>query len=190
MITQEVHRVGQQLDEIGHALTSFEALGLPFPKQDAHELQQALSQTEQVAQVEEEGRTGMLMHRDEQTLALNGCISLPIAQLLFPGHPTLREDMGTYAVNQYDTGELFNPHQDHFDGTVMISTIAGTRRFNVYEKELEDDVFNTISASHVVSLGSIVLLNGYKNLGHAAECLEGPSISVVADVPYPMNIYR
>jgi hypothetical protein len=147
-----------------------------------------LSKTEQVAQTEEGGRIGMLMHRDEQTLALNGRISLPIAQVLFPGHPTLREDMGTYAVNQYETGEFFNPHQDHFNGTVMISTIAGTRRFNVYDREPEDDVFNTISASHVVGLGSIVLLNGYKNLGHAAECLEGPSISVVADVPYPMNI--
>lgn len=187
MITQEIQRVSNQLDMVGHAITSFDSLGLPFPTQETEELIEALEETEQASEVAEHGRTGMLMHRDERTLEIGGRISLPVAELLFPGYPDLTQEMGKYAVNQYATGDFFNPHQDHFDGTVMISTVLGARNFDIYAKEPEDDVFQTISASHVLRLGSIVLLNGYKNLGHAARCVEGPSISVVSDVPYPMN---
>ena len=188
MITQETHRIEQQLDEIGHALTSFEALGLPFPEQEADALQDAIRSTEQHASVQGEGRTGMLMHREDAPLEAGRLITGPIVELLFPGRPGIKDELGMYAVNQYETGDFFNPHQDHFDGTVMIATILGTRNFDVYKREPEDDVFHTITASHCLDVGSIVLLNGYKNLGHAAQCIEGPSISVVSDVPYPMTI--
>lgn len=188
MITQETHRIGRQLDEVGHALTSFEALGLPFPGQEAGALQDAIRATEQHALVQAEGRTGMLMHRENAPLEAGRLIAGPIVELLFPGQPGIKDALGMYAINEYETGDFFNPHQDHFDGTVMISTILGARNFDVYKKEPEDDVFHTITASHYLDVGSIVLLNGYKNLGHAAQCDKGPSISVVSDVPYPIAI--
>lgn len=188
MITQEIHRVSQQLNEVGHALTSFDALDLEYPEQLAAQLHESFKTTEQYAGVQETGRTGMLMYRDNAPLEVGRRIISPVVEKLFADQPDVAKDLGMYAVNQYEAGDFFNPHQDHFDGTVMIATTAGVRNFDVYNKELEDDVFKTVSHSYRLGIGSIVLLNGYKNLGHAAQCLEGPSVSVVSDVPFPMTV--
>jgi hypothetical protein len=88
-----------------------------------------------------------------------------------------------YAVNEYASGEHFVAHQDHFDGTVLIVTTTGTRTVDLYKREPEDDVFKDIEASVTLTAGSVLLLNGFANIGHAATCIDGPSVSVVADAP-------
>jgi hypothetical protein len=188
MITQEIQRVGRQLDETGHVLTSFEQLGITQYETLATGLLDAVKGTEQYEEVSREGRTGMLMYRDGGPLELGRGLARPIVETLFADNAEAVEALGMYALNHYEEGDFFNPHQDHFDGTVMIMTTMGRRRFDVYRKEPEDDVFVEVAHSHILNPGSIVLLNGYKNLGHAAVCIEGPSMSVVADVPLPMNI--
>lgn len=190
MITQEISRIGEQLDQIGHAQTSFEALGLEYSDDLARELEESIKATEQHETVQAEGRTGMLMYREGALLQVGQRIVTPVIEALFSDRPNVVDKLNMYAVNHYNEGDFFNPHQDHFDGTVMIATTAGVRNFDVYDKEPEDDEFRSIAASYQLGIGSIVLLNGYKNLGHAAQCLEGPSISVVSDVPYPMTAQR
>lgn len=190
MITQEISRIGEQLDQIGHVQTSFEALGLEYPDALARELDESFKATDQYESVQAEGRTGMLMYREDAPLQVGRRIVTPVIEALFSDYPNITDELGMYAVNHYNKGDFFNAHQDHFDGTVMIATTAGVRNFDVYHKEPEDDEFRSIAASYRLGIGSIVLLNGYKNLGHAAQCLEGPSISVVSDVPYPMTSWR
>jgi len=188
MITQETQRVGQQLDEIGHALTSFEQLGIEQYEALAIDLVTAIRSTDQYREANETGRTGMLMFREDAPLEAGRSLAQPVVETLFAGRAEAIRAMGMYAVNHYEEGDFFNPHQDHFDGTVMIMTPMGRRKFDVYRKEPEDDVFKEVSHSYDLGPGSIVLLNGYRNLGHAAKCIEGPSISVVADVPVAMNV--
>lgn len=190
MITQEIARIGEELDQAGHVQTSFEALGLVYPDALAKELDESFQTTAQYQDVQDGGRTGMLMYRDDAPLQVGRRIVTPVIEALFSDRPGVTSELGMYAVNHYNKGDFFNPHQDHFDGTVMITTTAGVRNFDVYDKEPEDDVFRSIAASYRLGIGSIVLLNGYKNLGHAAQCLEGPSISVVSDVPHPMATQR
>jgi len=187
MITQEIHRVSHQLDKVGHALTSFDALDLDYPEDLAEQLKASFATTDQYTEVQKEGRTGMLMYREKAPLEVGRLIITPIVEVFFADRPDALDNLNMYAINQYEEGDFFNPHQDHFDGTVMIATIAGTRNFDVYNKEPEDDVFRTVNTNYNLDVGSIVLLNGYKNLGHAAQCTEGPSISVVSDVPFPMT---
>ncbi len=188
MTTQEVQRVGQQLDEIGHALTSFEQLGITQYEVLATDLGAAIKDTDQYREASEAGRTGMLMFREDEPLQAGRGLAQPVVETLFAGRAEAVQAMGMYAINHYEEGDFFNPHQDHFDGTVMIMTPMGRRRFDVYRKEPEDDVFREVTHSYDLGSGSIMLLNGYRNLGHAATCIEGPSISVVADVPVAMNV--
>lgn len=188
MITQGVRRIGQELDQTGYALTSYKELEIPQHELLAADLVAAVHNTDQFHDMSREGRTGMLMFREDAPLEMGRQLIRPVAEVLFGGNPEAMAGLGMYAVNHYEVGDFFNPHQDHFDGTVMIMTPLGRRRFDVYEKEPEDDVFKHISESFVLGPGSIMLLNGYKNLGHAAVCLEGPSLSVVADVPVPLRI--
>lgn len=183
MITQEIDRIRGQLQDVGHVLTSYDALDLPFPEHAAADLQRAFATTDQ-----QDARTGMLMFREDAPLAVGRLMIEPVAQRLFANQLNVLDDLSMYAVNQYEAGDFFNPHQDHYDGTVMIATAIGTRNFDVYRPEEEDDTFVTVDTSYRLARGSIMLLNAYKNLGHAAQCVEGPSISVVSDVPYPMTL--
>ena len=128
-------------------------------------------------------RTGVLMFRDEKSLALGRLIASQVIERLFASDREAIQNMGMYAINHYVAGNHFLPHQDYFDGTVVIMTTMGHREFDVYNKESEDDVFETIDTTYDLRAGSVVLLNGYKDLGHGARCIEGPSMSVVCDTP-------
>jgi hypothetical protein len=187
MITQEVQRLTLDLESKGHALTSFERLGIGSYESMAIDLDQAIRATEQYKNVQEVGRTGMLMFREDEPLAAGRRLAEPVFEALFADRPEAVQAMGMYAINQYEKGDFFNPHQDHFDGTVMIMTTAGRRNFEVYKPEEEDDEFTEVTYSYDLKPGSLMLLNGFKNLGHAAKCIEGPSTSVVADVPISIN---
>jgi hypothetical protein len=182
MNKNEVVRMGAKLDEDGHALTSFAELDLDDDQKLAVEVSRTVERTEQFRDVADETRRGMLMFRDGQSLAVGRRLVAPVFAALFAGDANARDGFGMYCINRYETGDSFRPHQDYFDGTVVIVTTSGKRRFDVYEKD-EDDVFLNVQRSYTLCAGSIMLLNGFKNLGHAAQCIEGPSLSVVADVP-------
>jgi len=189
MTDQELLRIGRHLHERGWALTSFSMLDILQPVSLTDDLLRAVENTEQFIDANQAGRSGMLMFREEAPLVLGRRLVEPIVKSLFMDNFNVMDALGVYAINHYEVGDFFNPHQDHFDGTVMIATIIGRRRFDLYKKEPDDDVFREISDSVILDVGSILILNGYKNLGHAAACLDGPSISVVADVPFPiMNV--
>lgn len=188
MRTQEVRRVGEALDTLGHALTGFNELGIEGHEALATDLVEAIEATDQYKKVSETGRTGMLMFREEEPLNAGKRLVEPVFSALFHDRPEAVQSMGMYAINHYETGDFFNPHQDHFDGTVMIMTPMGRRNLDVYKVEDEDDVFTDVTHNYTLVPGSVMLLNGYRNLGHAAQCLEGPSISVVADVPMAVSI--
>lgn len=187
MLLQEVERVGKQLNGDGHVLTSFEALGIDQYEHLAVDLVSAVENTDQYRQAVKNGRSGMLMFREDEPLQAGRLLAEPVFEILFADRPDAITAMGMYAINHYQVGDFFNPHQDHFDGTVMIMTPLGRRQLDIYRPEPEDDVFTEITDSYDLTKGSIMLLNGYKNLGHAAKCVEGPSLSVVADVPMMMN---
>ena len=179
--TAEVARIARSLSDDGHALTSFEAMGLPAWDSLGADVAATVERTDQFREVEKDGRGGMLMFRDAASLDAGRLLVAPIFEALFAGDVAARDSFGMYCVNHYELGHLFKARQDYFDGTVVIVTTSGERRFSVYEKD-EDDVFVDVAASYVLRAGSILLLNGFRNLGHAAECTQGPSVSVVADV--------
>ena len=182
MSTEEVTRLRARLERYGHALSSFDALGLASYQDLADGVHEAVARTEQYRAADGEVRGGMLMFRDEQSLATGQRFVAPVFAALFATSPDARDGFGAYCINHYDAGHVFKAHQDYVDGTVLIITTCGERRFDVYEKD-EDDVFVNVQESYTLQAGSVMLLNGFKNLGHAAECIAGPSLSVVADVP-------
>lgn len=183
MTLAEVTRVAQALSEEGCALTSYSALGLSLPADAARSMDEALAATEQYDDVQQSGRTGMLMYRETAPLQLARQLVEPAVRVLFQGQPDAVRQLGTYAVNHYETGDFFNPHQDHFDGTVVIATLDGIRDFDLYAPHPQDDVFVEVQRTHRLTAGTLIVLNGFRNLGHAARCVQGPSVSAVVDVP-------
>lgn len=101
----------------------------------------------------------------------------PVVDHLFEGdqYVDARKNWVLFGVNYYDGDDRFGWHHDLYNSdvkTIVIGSISGIRRLTVegYPPiDLEPE--------------SIVLLDGAANLWHKAECLEGPSVSVVADVP-------
>jgi hypothetical protein len=173
--------VRASLTRSGVAVTSFFAMGLEPPDEAAKRLLDSL----QVAHTEHLAnngrRYGMVMAREADTLPMTGPVVRPVLAYLFRDSMTSPASE-VYCVNHYEEGETFAPHQDYCDGTVVIITVAGERVFSVFETP-EDDVFEGISCSFVLPAWSVCVLDGYRNLGHAARCVRGPSVSVVADVP-------
>lgn len=187
MNTEEVARLGARLEDHGHALSSFDEMGLGRYQDLAAEVHGAVERTEQFRAIDGKSRGGMLMFRDDESLAMGRRFVAPVFAALFVGNAGARDGFGVYCVNHYETGQPFKAHQDYFDGTVLIATTCGERRFDVYEKD-DDDVFVHVQESYTLRAGSIMLLNGFKNLGHAAQCIDGPSLSVVADVPAAVSV--
>lgn len=183
MANAAIQRISSDLDTDGAALASFDELGAEFDDRAIDQLLDLLTLTEKEREAAGEARTGMLMFRESAPLDLGRRIIEPIVRRLVD----TSVELSLYAVNQYQAGEFFTPHQDYFDGTVFIITVTGVREFRVYCKEPEDDVFTTVARTYVLRAGSIMLLNGYHNLGHAVTCLKGPSVSIVGDVPQPIG---
>lgn len=185
MASQEINRVSDLLSTQGHAITSFDRLGIDgFEVEAAHLLEVAEStphfQAEQAASPD-----GMIMCKDKLSKAAGSALVRPMIEVLFTPEQSQEGAWDMYTVNYYfEPGHFFKPHQDYLDeGTVVITTAAGKRRLDIYKKEDEDDVFNEVEMSYELGPGDVLLLDGAMDLGHAAVCLEGPSVSVVGDVP-------
>lgn len=189
MITQEVHRLGIELANSGHALTSYEKLGISDFERLALDLRNTVETSPQLSGEQADRRNGMVMCKDKITKLAGSAIMKPVVEVLFGDNESALEAWDMYTVNHYEVGDSFKPHQDYFDkGTVVIITTLGKRKLDVYKKEAEDDVFITIDTSYQLGAGAILLLDGYSDLGHAATCIEGPSISVVGDIPHSIQV--
>jgi hypothetical protein len=183
MKTQEVKRLGQELEDVGHALTTFSELGIEDFEAMAIDLRQVVESSAQYKSENTSERPGTLMFRDEKSLDRGRRIAGRVIETLFAADEQAVKNMSMYAINHYVAGNCFPPHQDYFDGTVVIMTTMGRRSFAVFKKEIEDDVFNEVDKTYDLTAGSIVLLDGFRDLGHTARCIEGPSMSVVCDTP-------
>lgn len=183
MTRQGVGELSEALEDRGHVLTSFERLGLASHFGPAVlDLMRTVNANPQL-QAEREGtRAGMAMCKDRASKEAGVRLVRPVVELLFAGNEEAVASWDPYTVNHYRTGDHFSPHQDYLDGTVLIVTAAGVRELDVYKKEQEDDSFLTVDTTHTLDVGSILLLDGYRDLGHAARCIQGPSVSVVGDV--------
>lgn len=182
MITQEVQRIGRDLEEAGHTLTTYDRLGITGYESLATDLRSVVEANEQFEAENAAKRIGMIMCKDKSTKAVGALLVKPVMDVLFRGNEQATTNWNMYTVNHFHEGHTFKPHQDYVDGTVMIITTLGLRQIDIYNKEPEDDVFLTVNHSYLLDAGSILVLNGYKDMGHAAKCIDGPSISIVADV--------
>ncbi|OGL32348.1 hypothetical protein A3E76_06310 [Candidatus Saccharibacteria bacterium RIFCSPHIGHO2_12_FULL_44_22] len=182
MSKQVLYGLGEELQDVGYALTSFEQLGIAQFEELARDLRQTIVTNSQLQPVRAAERTGMVMCKDDASKQAGARLVKPVVEVLFVEGKETAPSWVPYTVNHYETGHYFNPHQDYLDGTVMIATALGTREIDIYRKEDEDDVFNQIERTYSLSMGTILLLNGYKDFGHGARCVEGPSIAVVGDI--------
>ncbi len=183
MTNQEVQRLGSELQEEGHALTSFQQLGISDFETLASQVCRAVEKNDQLKAERRAQRLGMVMCKDTTSKQAGARMIVPVVEALFEIDDSGPDAWVPYTVNHYETGEFFSPHQDYLDGTVIIVGVLGVRGLDVYRKEEEDDIFIEVEHRYILKPGSILLLNGYKDLGHAAQCVKGPSISVVGDVP-------
>jgi hypothetical protein len=123
----------------------------------------------------------MIMCKDEECKEPAKLLLKPVVEVVFSGNAHALENLDTYTVNHYETGNTVTPHQDYVDGTVMIVTAFGTRELDIYRKE--EDVFLSVDTTYTLEPGSVLCLNGYIDFGHTARCIVGPSISFVGNVP-------
>ena len=182
MRSQEVSRIGQELATVGHTITSFEKLGIEEFGSLATNLRETVETTPHFLQ-ERTDHTGMIMCKDKASKHAGSAVMRPVVEVLFPEEVAVDGTWDMYTVNYYfDPGHFFKPHQDYLDGgTVVIICALGSRKLDIYEKG-EDDVFGAVEVSYELNKGQILLLDGAKDLGHAAICLTAPSISVVGDI--------
>lgn len=185
LATDEIARIHSELETRGHALTSFAALAIPQYDETTVELRQDIEATDWFRAALEDSSTSVLMFRGEDSLSIAKRLISPVVAALFASNDAVDGFVVT-TINRYEVGAQLKPHHDYLDGTLLITTTTGKRHFHVYEKG-EDDVFETIEATYTLTPGSIMLLDGYRDLGHSAECVDGPSISVVVNVPLPIS---
>lgn len=185
MIAQEINRVSDGLRDDGHVLTSFDRLGIEGFDPLARALRDVVESTPHFIAEQAASPNGMIMCKDKQSKAAGSALVRPIVDVLFSPEQSREGVWDMYTVNYYfEAGHFFKPHQDYLDeGTVVIMTAAGRRQLDIFQKEEEDDLFKEVAMSYELSPGEVLLLDGARDLGHAAMCLEGPSISVVGDVP-------
>lgn len=188
MIKAEQQRVTNELATAGYSLTSYAELGLTFDAELAAELCDVAAQgtfspsaAELTAHIE---KNNMTIVQEERALALGRQVVTPLVDGLFAGSPRALENWNLYGINHYnEAGAGLGAHQDSVGSTVLIASISGLRKFCVYRKEPEYETFREIESTFTLSPGSVVILDGYADPGHFVECLEGPSVSAVFDVP-------
>lgn len=183
MIDGERLRIAEQLALTGHTVTTAERLEIANFEALAQDLADVVASNEQLDPESDAWVEGMIMCKDSVTKAAGSRLVQPILEVLFVDDDEASQKWDMYTINRYETGDFFSPHQDYLEeGTVMIITAQGTRELDVYKKEDEDDVFIEVDATYPLPTGSILLLDAARDLGHAARCTQGPSISVVGDL--------
>lgn len=187
MKKNELKRIILELDTAGYSLTSFDELGLTFDSELASRLCDAAAEGEfspAAADLTKHiEKKNMTMVQDEKALALGKLLVSPVVDVLFADSARARRDWQLYAMNRYEDVGSLGGHRDSVGSTVLVATISGVRRFDVYRGEDESGDFSEIEQSFTVTPGSIMILDGQIDPGHSVACIESPSVSAVFDVP-------
>lgn len=185
MSKNEIYRVTQELDERGYSLTSYDQLDLPFDTELTDILCEAAargsfspSAADLTKHIEKQN---MIMAQDDEVLRLGRLLVSPVVERFFGDNPHALGAWSLYAMNRYEEGGKLGSHQDSVGSTVFVATVSGVRKFDVYRRISVDS--EVLDESFVLSPGSIMILDGEIDPSHAVECLEGPSVTAVFDVP-------
>ncbi len=112
---------------------------------------------------------------DERCLGAARSLATPVVERLFAHRQEALESWSVFGVNYYNQGDYLPFHRD-FDkpeiATTAILSLSGVRTL-------------TIEDCRPLQLcpGVIALVDGMSNPLHTASCVEGPSVSVVLEIP-------
>lgn len=168
--------IGEQLREQSYFSTSWRELGLEYDQVLAQEVIAASTEKLQRPPVDQ-GVVREARAVSDNCKRLAKKMVTPLVEHLFDGdkYAEARNSWFLFGVNYYETGDLFPRHRDLNNPDIMtiaIVSLCGVRSLRVGNNQPIEMV-----------PGSVVLLDGANNPIHLATCVEGPSVSVVADVP-------
>lgn len=186
MGSNKLERITYELDTKGFSVSSYDDLGLVFDSELVEKLCQASASAsfspaaaELTKHIEKQKMT---MVQDESALAFGRLLVGPVVETLFAHSPRALKGWSLYAMNRYEAGGKLGSHQDSVGSTVLVATVSGVRKFDVYKRG-QAAIAGQIEESFLLSPGSIMLLDGQADPEHSVECIEGPSLSAVFDVP-------
>lgn len=187
LVDRELRRVAQKLDDCGYALTSFDALEQELDVELASQLCEltacgefSASAAELTERIKKQKMT-MIQHED--AIAIGGQIVRSAVETIFNQSQRALQEWRLYALNRYEKGGSLGAHQDSVGSTVIVITISGQRILDIYRKERKYELFREIECSFTLNAGSMMILDGESDPGHAVRCTRGPSVSAVVDVP-------
>jgi hypothetical protein len=188
MALGELQRLAEELTEAGYALTSYADIGLELDVVLAQQLSETalkgIFSPDAAKLTERIEKQKMTMVQDELSIKLGRQMVAPIVEALFVSNKEAVEGWDLYAMNCYQEGGGLGVHQDSVEKTVLVVTASGARRFDVYNRnEKEEAGFTQPERSFLLNVGSIMILDAEADPGHSIECIEGPSVSAVLDIP-------
>ncbi len=173
--TNNITSLGVELRTKGSAETSWAELGIPYCESWADEVIRTIPEHLVGGDfVEGIRREAISMSRPCRTAAME--FARPVIGALFEGDDfeKAREKAYLFNVNYYETDAFKGGHRDFNNSdtmTAIVLTICGRRKLTAE------------GTKHDQARGSIVLIDGGVNPWHSVICEEGPSVSVVVDVP-------
>lgn len=171
----------------GWARATYRSLGIALSDDHINELARiagvAPFSASAAALTERISKSQMRMVQTEDALRVGRFLVEPLVRCLFAASSRALRSWNLYAINVYEEGGCLGPHQDSVGATVLIVTFSGRRKLDLYDREEEYETFRSVHTSLTVERGDIVLLDGEFDPGHSVECIKGPSIAAVLDVP-------
>ncbi|XAY03378.1 hypothetical protein DSM112329_00192 [Paraconexibacter sp. AEG42_29] len=178
-VDAELARITTELESRGFAQTFFERLDLTYDETAAQRIRAACedkpSSKAALELTELVDKDGITIVQDEACMEDGRDFVRPIVDILFRDSSRAREKWSAYALNCYETGGHFGEHRDSIGATVLIVSVTGHRELSIGEQPKVERL--------TMPPGSITLLDAEHDPVHAVRCTEGPSISVVLDVP-------
>ncbi|HMT19159.1 MAG TPA: hypothetical protein PKD20_02585 [Candidatus Saccharibacteria bacterium] len=193
MLNNTLNRITNAMVTDGYALTSYAELGLPFDVAAVKQMQRVVEEDvfdpDAQAGVDNlENMKSMIIARSKKTLDIGRAFVAPAVDLLLTNNPNARDEWELYGINRYDKiGATFEPHIDPRGRLVIVASATGARILSIYRRDFDQDehkpeTFRVIDHTVIVRPGDLFLIDGEFGPPHAVECLEAPSMSVVADV--------
>lgn len=188
----ELTRIAHDLEQVGYAVTSYEALGVDFDAVAARSLDQAVVSAQESAEalevVKHITKQAMTIVQDPRCMELGrGLIQPAIGALLVDRPEQEQETLWTlFGLNRYEQGGQFGPHRDDVSASVLVVTVSGSRNFDLYKTTAtsRQDELTDVEASFSLGPGSILILDGEKDPGHAISDTPEASVVAVADIPF------
>lgn len=182
----ELHRIASELGTIGYSVTSFDRLAVPFDEDLAADLSEATmlkgSGVRALELTKHVEKQRMTIVQDEHCLALGRRFVNPVVDALFAESKRARASWTIYGVNRYETGGSFGWHKDSVGATVLIVTASGLRDLSVFKDGGREGIEGH-EQTFELGAGSVMVMDGQLDPGHAVSCRVGPSVSAVLDVP-------